>query len=175
MRSGFTGPHNGVPGQLNLGPAHRRTAPSIIASDRSVLRTSQHLSSRVRSLATMAQGGGQKQSTPLTAEQEFELEKLRENHKAAQLLRWDQMHICLAALVITVVTFFIGVFALRGDVQGMSSAAAIGSGWVGAVLGWFFTKYSGTASTAPTPSPGAGGGGPAPPPGGRGGPAPPNP
>jgi hypothetical protein len=56
------------------------------------------------------------------------------------LRRWDNMHFALAALVIVISGLLIGIFAWRGDVQGMSSTAAIVSGWVGAVLGWFFTK-----------------------------------
>jgi len=86
------------------------------------------------------------------------------------LRRWDYMHFALAALVILIAATLIGIFAVRGDTQGMSSAAAIVSGWVGAVLGWFFTKTAGPASSSSNRPPGGGG---APPGSGGGGPPPP--
>lgn len=70
--------------------------------------------------------------------------------------RWDYMHFSLALAVVLVAAFLLGIFAIRGDVQGMSTTAGIVSGWVGAVIGWFFTK---TAKTSPPP----GSGGPNPP------------
>jgi len=73
------------------------------------------------------------------------------------LRRWDYMHFTLAALVILIAATLIGIFAVRGDTQGMSTTAAIVSGWVGAVLGWFFTKASGPASSGSNLPPGGGG------------------
>lgn len=117
-------------------------------------QTSKKLSRRCAVPRAMAQSGtGALPAESLSEQHSFELEMKRECNRAQQLRRWDQMHIALAALVIAVVTFLVGVFALRGDVQGMSSAAAIGSGWVGAVLGWFFTRSATAASGGQTSTP----------------------
>jgi hypothetical protein len=61
--------------------------------------------------------------------------------------RWDQMYFALVILVVSVATFLIEIFPIRGDARGMSTAAGIVSGWVGAAMGWFFTKTSGAKSS----------------------------
>jgi hypothetical protein len=89
--------------------------------------------------------------------------------KDAYMRRWDDMHFVLALVVILLAGFLIGIFAIRGDTQGMSTAAGIVSAWVGAVLGWYFTTKS--ASSQPPASPP----GPPGPPGAGGPPGPPGP
>jgi peptidoglycan biosynthesis protein MviN/MurJ (putative lipid II flippase) len=45
------------------------------------------------------------------------------------------------AIIVTVGAFLLlAVFAIRGDVSGMSAAGAIVGAWVGAVVGFYFTK-----------------------------------
>ena len=67
------------------------------------------------------------------------------------LRRWDYMHFTLAIVVVLVAAFLIGIFAWRSDTEGMSTVAGIVSGWVGAALGWFFAKTTGSPETQTPP------------------------
>jgi len=85
--------------------------------------------------------------------QQIELAKSELLSKDRYMARWDHMHFALATLVVLVAAVMIGIFAWRGDVQGMSSAGAIVSGWVGGVLGWYFTKVERSQTPGPSPAP----------------------